>query len=231
MKNNSLKLKQLGVFVLLLVTFAINTTAQYKDFTIGPKGDTLNIVDSKGLKQGKWVNSVPEIRGEPGYEEEGFYKNNQKTGPWRRYNSTGDIIAIENFKNGGKHGIQEYFSFLGNIQRHEEWKGYDPDAPFDTIPVYGQGNNEVIDYKIVRSNQYSVEHGEWRYYDAGGRLTKLENYDRGQLLKDAPKQTPVATATPDKPKEKVKTKEILEYEKKYSKKKRAQMERDGRTSL
>ena len=44
-------------------------------------------------------------------------------------------------------------------------------------------------------------------------------------------QKETVTTDPAKPKEKVKTKEILEYEKKYSKKKRAHMEREGKTSL
>ena len=41
---------------------------QLKDYTIGPKGDTLNGVDQQGQKQGKWVNHFDEVRGEPGYE-------------------------------------------------------------------------------------------------------------------------------------------------------------------
>jgi hypothetical protein len=42
---------------------------------------------------------------------------------------------------------------------------------------------------------------------------------------------PVAKAAETEPKEKVKTKEILEYEKKYSKKKRKRLERVGQTGL
>jgi antitoxin component YwqK of YwqJK toxin-antitoxin module len=183
----------------------------------------------KGMKQGKWVNTVPEIRGEPGYEEEGYYKDDKKTGTWRKYNENGDLIAIENYKFGGKHGTQDYFSFLGAIERHEEWKGYNPDAPYDTIPVYGEGNNEIIEYKLVKAEQYSVPHGEWKYFNPTGHVIKTERYDRGQLIKDAP--PPVAENKPAQPKEKVKTKEILEYEKKYSKKKRNQMERVGKTAL
>ncbi len=232
MKESLLKIHQLGLIIPLLFLFVINGTAQYKSFTLSPKGDTLNVIDKKGLKQGKWVNTVGEIRSEPGYDEEGFFKDDKKTGTWRRYNSNGDIIAVENYRFGGKDGPQQYFSFLGNLEREEEWRGYNPDAPYDTIAVYGQGNNEIIDYKIVKAEQYSVEHGEWKFYDAGGRLTKSERYDRGHLLKDdAPKNTVPVSAAADKPKEKVKTKEILEYEKKYSKKKRAQMERDGKTVL
>ena len=225
-----LKIRQLSLISLLILLFVVNGNAQYKDFSLSPKGDTLNIIDKKGLKQGKWANSIPEIRGEPAYEEEGNYKDDKKTGPWRKYNATGDLIAMENYLFGGKHGIQQYFTFLGAIEREEEWRGYNPDAPYDTIPVYGQGNNEIIDYKIVKAEQYSVPHGEWKFYEPTGHITKIERYDRGFPIKDAVKKE-TAAAEPAKTKEKVKTKEILEYEKKYSKKKRAHMERVGKTSL
>ena len=233
MKNTVNKIIPFLFTMAAIVCFDLTAAAQYKAFKLSPKGDTLNAVDKKDLKQGKWVVTVAELRGEPGYEEEGYYKDDKKTGPWRKYNSTGDILAIENYKAGGKEGVQEYFSFLGDLLRHEEWKGYNPDAPFDTIAVYGQGNNEVASYKIVKAQQYSVPHGEWKYYAPGEKFIKMETYDHGRLLKNPDdKTTGVATKTAEeKPEEKVKTKEILEYEKKYSKKKRKAMERDGKTAL
>jgi hypothetical protein len=232
MKSSFLKIRQLVLIIPMLFFFLIDGIGQYKEFSLSPKGDTLNAIDNKGLKQGKWVNSVGEVRGEPGYEEEGAYKNDKKTGAWRKYNSTGDIIASEYYRFGGKDGVQQYFSFLGNLERQEEWRGYNPDAPYDTIAIYGSGNNEVIDYKIVKAEQYSVPHGEWKYFDAGGRLMKIERFDRGAPIKDEVKKTaaPVAVEA-NKSKERVKTKEIMEYEKKYSKKKRQHMEREGKTSL
>jgi hypothetical protein len=234
MLHKYIKFVQQGFALIVLVLLGLNTSAQYKSFKLSPKGDTLNIVDKNNLKQGKWVSTVAELRGEPGYDEEGYYKDDKKTGPWRKYNSTGDILAIENYKFGGKDGVQEYFTFLGDLEKHEEWKGYNPDAPYDTIPVYGQGNNEITNYKIVKAEQYSVPNGEWKYYAAGGRLIKIEKYDRGHLLKNTDDNNTAVTTTAkaeEKPTEKVKTKEILEYEKKYSKKKRKQMERDGQTGL
>jgi hypothetical protein len=233
MENQFLKIRQLSLIPALLFFFVMDGSAQYKDYSLSPKGDTLNAIDKKDLKQGKWVITVGEIRGEPGYEEEGTYKDGKKEGAWRRYNTTGDIIAIENYRFGGKDGLQEYFSFLGDVQRQEEWRGYNPDAPYDTIPVYGTGSNEILSYKIVKAEQYSVPHGEWKYFDAGGRLTKFEKYDRGQLLKNnGDNTTAIVTKKEDvAPKEKVKTKEILEYEKKYSQKKRKKLERDGQTGL
>ena len=232
MKNIQYKIIRFACFTVVLFTVGFNASAQYKSFLMSVKGDTINIVDKKNLKQGKWVVTVAELRGEPGYEEEGYYKDDKKIGPWRKYSATGDILAIENYKFGGKDGVQEYFSFLGDLLRHEEWKGYNPDAPYDTIPVYGQGNNEVASYKIVQAEQYSVPHGEWKYYASGEKFIKMETYDHGRLLKNADdKSTAVTKPAAANPDEKVKTKEILEYEKKYSKKKKKSMERDGRTAL
>ncbi len=222
-----------SVLLLLFLITGLSSFAQYKSFTLSPNGDTLNAVDKKNLKQGKWVVTVAELRGEPGYEEEGFFKDDKKTGPWRRYNTAGDILALENYRLGGKDGIQEYFTFLGDLQRHEEWKGFNPDAPYDTIPIYGQGNNDITSYKVVKAEQYSVQNGEWKYYAPGGKIIKVEKYDHGRLLKNADDAQPAtaAVAETDKAGDKPKTKEILEYEKKYSKKKRKQMERDGKTGL
>ena len=179
------------------------------------------------MKQGKWVIHVEPLRGEPGYEEEGIFKNNNKEGIWRKYSLQGDIIAVELYKRGGKDGIQQYYTYLGDLIREESWRGYDPDAPYDTIAVYGEGNNEIIEYKIVKAEQYSVKHGEWKYYDAGsGRLVKVEKYERGHLETPNDNKKTVA-APPAKKKEVEKTPEMLEWEKKNKGKKN--VVRDGRT--
>ena len=222
-------LKLLMLLVLLLVGFT--ALPQNKSFILSPKGDTLNKVDKNNLKQGKWVISMPELRGEPGYDEEGFYKDDKKNGSWRKYNVTGDILAVENYRIGGKEGVQEYFTYLGDLERHEEWKGYNPDAPYDTIAVYGEGNNIVSKYKLVKAEQYSIPNGEWKYYAPGGKLIKFETYDHGRLLKNNEAAKVVVATTDEKPKAAGKTKEILEYEKKYSKNKRKKLERDGKTGL
>lgn len=221
------------LFFCFLLVIGNGALAQYKEFKLSADGDTLNAIDKKGLKQGKWVVSYPELRGNPGYDEEGVYKDDKKEGVWRQYTAQGDLLAMENYKFGGKDGIQQYYSFLGSLEREEEWHAYNPDAPYDTIPIYGTSSNEVIEYKIIKAKQYSVPHGEWRYYSNDGRLAKAEKYDRGRLLTDdeVKKDEPVAATVKEKPKEKTKPQEVLDYEKKYSKKKREHMEREGKTGL
>ena len=223
-----LKIRQLLILTIIQFLFLMNGMAQYKTFTISAEGDTLNAIDSKGMKQGKWVIHVEPLRGEPGYEEEGIYKNNNKEGIWRNYSLVGDIIAVEFYKLGGKDGIQQYYTYLGDLIREESWRGYDPEAPYDTIAVYGEGNNEIIDYKIVKADQYSVKHGEWKYFDPGsGRLIKVERYERGHL--EAPTENKKTVIAPvEKKKEVEKTTEMLEWEKKNKGKKK--VVRDGRTT-
>lgn len=223
-----LKIRQLFVLGALLFLFFINGNAQRKSFQLTETGDTINIVDKDGKKQGKWVTRIEEVRGEPGYEEEGIYKNDNKEGVWRLYNLTGDLIAVENYKLGGKDGVQQYYTYLGDLYREERWRAYNPDAPYDTIPIYGTGSNEIVDYKIVKAEQYSVKHGEWKYFDpASGRLTKIEKYDRGLLEKPNTPAQPATTNSNVEKKKPEKTPQMLEWEKKNKGKKNAL--RDGRT--
>jgi hypothetical protein len=74
---------------MMLMAFSLLSVAQYKEYKISPKGDTINAITKDGQKVGKWVIEVPEIRGEPGYVEEGIYRKGVKDGYFRRYSYTG----------------------------------------------------------------------------------------------------------------------------------------------
>lgn len=201
-------------------------TAQYKSFALSQTGDTINRVDKKDLKQGKWVINVPELRGEPGYVETGYYKNGKKEGTWKIYNKTEDLLAMEQYLFGGKDGIQQYFTRFGALVREENWKGYNPDAPYDTIPIYGTGSNEILDFKIVKAEQYSVKNGEWKFYEAStGKLLRTEHWERGAPVKEAPKEVVVDDAR----KKLIKPLEVLEFEKLNSHKKKVKL-REGATT-
>jgi hypothetical protein len=49
------------------------------------------------MRQGKWVIHVDPLR-RTGYEEEACFIDDAKEGVWRRYNLTGDILAVENYR-------------------------------------------------------------------------------------------------------------------------------------
>ncbi len=219
------------IVVLLVFSAVLNAGAQYKSYKISAKGDTINKIDNKGVKQGKFVLRTEELRGEPGFEEEGIYKSGKKEGIWRRYNLQGDPVGFETYLHGGKDGLQQYYSPLGELLREENWRAYNPNAPYDTIAIYGTGNNEIVDYKIVKAEQYSIKQGMWRYYEpVTGRLLKMEEWDRNNLvLPNSPKKEVVGSSLKTIKKEVAKTQEMLEWEKKNKGKKH--VVRNGQTGL
>ena len=121
--------------LILTVLISLSSYSQCKNYIIGIKGDTLNCVDQTDLKQGKWVVRYDEVRGEPGYEEEGQYIDGKKEGIWRKYNLQGDLLAIESFKWNFKNGISQYFTPNGELIREESWRAVDPLNPYDTVEV------------------------------------------------------------------------------------------------
>jgi len=217
-----------SISLLLMLAFGTGPlVAQYKEYRLNPKGDTINAVDKEGLRVGKWVTETAELRGEPGFVEEGLYKKGQKEGFWRRYSTQGDLLSVEHYLAGGKDGLQQYFNYLGALEREENWRGYNPEDPYDTIPVYGTGSGEIIDFKIVKAEPYSVKDGEWRYFDPGtGRVVRTEQWSRNNLVNPqaAKAKTPPKYVKPDKVE---KTAEMQAWELKHRGKKYT----EGRTSL
>ncbi len=221
--------KSLLVFAITCISLA--ASAQYKSFKISENRDTINRIDQKGLKQGKWVIHTNAMRGEEGWEEEGMYKNDMKEGIFRRYTLMGDPIGFETWLHGGKDGPQQYYSPLGDLLREESWKGYNPDSPYDTIPIYGTGNGEILSYKYVKAEPYSVKQGTWKYYEGGtGKLIKTEEWFLNNLVVPKTPEQKAVAATLDGVKKVVqKTPEMLEWEKKNKGKKGAI--RNGQTGL
>jgi hypothetical protein len=146
MVSNCIKQYQIAFFVLFIFCSDISF-GQYQSFKLNAKGDTINAINSAGQKIGKWVIEVGPLRGEEGYVEEGLYKKGEKHGYWRKYSTIGDLLAVEHYILGGKDGLQQYYNYLGALEREENWRGYNQDAPYDTVAIYGTGSNEIIDYK------------------------------------------------------------------------------------
>jgi hypothetical protein len=210
----------------LLLLISLNGYSQLKDYIIGVKGDTLNGVDSKSFKQGKWVNRVDEIRGEPGYEEEGEYKNNRKEGVWRVYNLDGDLIGLENYKWGNKDGDCQYFDKSGALIREESWKAMNPDKAYDTLEVEDVDHLDHYKTVIVKNNGVAIKHGAWKFYDpATGFIMRTDTYTLGKL--EHP-QTGTTDSAATASKLLVKPKEVQDFEKKNAGKKKIKV-RDGQT--
>lgn len=217
----------------LFILFSTGLAAQYKSFRISTvTGDTLDRIDLKGQKQGKWLVRVAPLRGEPGYEEEGVFLNNRKEGTWRRFNLMGDPLAIENYKWGNKHGLSRYFTINGP-EHDENWRAVSPDKAYDTIDVADPKFPDKIERVVVKNEGVSLKHGTWKYYyPPTGGLVKTENYFLDKLVEPGSEDDPAKGLTKvandtAKPKAPVKPKAVLDFEKKTNGKKKAV--RDGRT--
>jgi hypothetical protein len=120
--------------------------------------------------------------------------------------------------------------------REEMWKAVDPQNPYDTIDV--QDVNEPTKFVKVRIKLEgtTLRHGTWKYYDQQtGALVKVEEWYLNKIKDPNEKKTTTAAtdnkASSDSTKPaptKVKPKEVQDFEKKNSGKKKIKV-RDGST--
>lgn len=222
------------LFSLLLIGF--QSYSQCKTYKLNRNGDTINCTDTKDLRQGKWVVKVDGVRGEPGYEEEGIFKDNKKEGIWRVYTTMGDLFGVEKYHWGNKDGISQYFNISGLV-REESWKAVNPDNPYDTIEVPDPIDPYKVEMKVVKIEGSAVKHGNWKYYESGtGALVKTETYFLDKLEDPykklmqgtADQASTDSSAIVKKPVVKAKPPAVLEFEKKNSGKKKVKVI-DGRT--
>ena len=230
------------LIVILFMLISMSGVAQWKSYVLSVKGDTLNRVDKKGNKQGPWSVHVDNLRGERGYEEEGYYENDLKEGTWKKFSLEGVKIAEENYSWGKLNGKSQYFTFNGGLLREESWRAMDPARKFDTVAVYDvKDASKIISWVTVKNEGFAVKHGRWVYYDPReGRIEETENYwmnklqtGEGNMIDDADIK-PIAISTgkikSDTTGKKTlsKPQAIMDYEKKNSGKKKIKS-RDGAT--
>ncbi|MEP6700641.1 MAG: hypothetical protein ABJA85_04975 [Bacteroidota bacterium] len=230
------------LIVLLFLFISINGLGQWKSFVLSVKGDTLNRVDMKGKKQGPWSVHVDELRGERGYEEEGYFDNDQKTGTWKKYSLEGVKIAEENYSWGKLNGKQQYYTYNGGLLREESWRAIDPKMAFDTVAVYDlKDPTKEIDRVVVKNEGVALKHGRWTYYEPReGSVEATEMYvmnklqaDNGDMMNDdeiRPIGISSGKSKSDTSGKKIVTKPqaVMDYEKKNSGKKKVKT-RDGQT--
>jgi hypothetical protein len=170
----------------------------------------------KGQKQGRWVNHFDEVRGEPGYEEEGVYRNDRKEGLWRLYSLPGDLIGVEYYKWGLKNGVCQYFGMNGTLLREESWRALNPDKQYDTLQIEDVDHLDHYKTVVVKNEGAAIKDGVWKFYDPmTGMINREETYTLGKLEHPAG----AGSATAVQPKTVAKPKEVLEFEKKVGKKK------------
>lgn len=210
--------------LILSVLFSASGFAQWKDYKLNANGDTLNRIDMKDRKQGPWINRYETVRGEPGYEEEGWYRYNRKWGEWRLFSLQGDLVGVEYYKWDMKDSICRYYNKHGELKLEQSWLAINPDKLYDTILVEDLDKLDSYNTVVVKNEGASLKHGVWKYYDSEtGALIRTERYQFGKMENEK-----ATVAAPAEKKAVPKPKEVLEFEKKNSGKKKVKY-RDGST--
>ena len=163
-KNNNPNLEQLLVEGLEL---EIENKRLYNN---GAPHETL---DESGRRQGKCV-----FYYENGNKKwEGIYKDDVLGGELKQYEESGDILSIENFKDGDLQGKFEYFQKgklreVGNMldnKKHGEVRAY---WPFFLFPV-GKKLKRIENFKN------DIANGEFTEFHANGELLSKVQMDSG----------------------------------------------------
>lgn len=89
-------------------------------------GDTINLIDVNGKKQGKWIlmgKHKPGTCYKPDQKiEEGKYQDNRKTGAWMEFYCNGNMKNKITFTNGRPDGYAIMYHENGKISEEGNWK-------------------------------------------------------------------------------------------------------------
>jgi len=148
---------KLSFLLVLLLTASVAFSQVVKD--------SINQVDSKGLKQGKWEEKLT-----PG-STKGVYVNDKKEGVWVSYGANGNLSKIENFSEGLHDGITVEIDQRGYLLSETY---YENDLPEGVAKRYFYGSNpaSIITYhKGKKNGAYKVY-----YENSAGKLMEESNY-------------------------------------------------------
>ena len=182
LNSDNMKLKSFTI-IIISTLFIINIFGQKENI------NKVNQFNNKGQKTGLWVDSSGS------FIIEKYYKNDILSGIYIEYYTTGKLSIFWEYKNGLRCGTWFYFDNNGylimlfkdfsknnySIINEGDGKKYIPDYKCYTITYYPNGNiqNEgtlLWSEGEAPESDFSVEYGEWKYYDENGKLIKTRNF-------------------------------------------------------
>lgn len=139
--------------ILLIIFCYINAFSQTSSLN-----DSINRTDSKGLKQGKWIEYFESKK----IKSEAIYKDNQLNGLRISYYLNGKLETQLHFVDGKKHGTCKFFHENGKIKDfyimdndNTLWHAaYDKNGMIESEDIY---KNSLPDISIVYKNGVFLE--------------------------------------------------------------------------
>ena len=150
-------------------------------YEILENGDTINRLDQRNQKTGKWLIVNKGGYGEDDFMELGYYQENTKSGIWKTYTMDGVIISQENFKQGNKSGEAKYYD-EGHLYCVGNYLALRAKYDYDTIMVEDPLTNKEKPV-VIKTDVGSVRHGFWTYYDPPSKYVKrVVEYQADEII-------------------------------------------------
>jgi hypothetical protein len=153
----------------------------YNSFQLSNSGDTINIVDCKGKKQGYWVEQIPHGDFvEMPERAVGSYVNGTRVGQWVVYNGvqlSSSIQYASNYQDGEARFYED-----GKLACIGYYKAVHSTTGFDTFAVYNPrtGADTTV---AVRASAGLLKNGLWSFYNtATGKVAFTREYWLDELL-------------------------------------------------
>lgn len=165
------------MLLLLCGMMILSATGSAQSFDV-ESGDTINLRDANGEKQGTWkiYNTDGKYRG---YEvgqlvEEGQYRNSKKTGVWTKYYPNGNKKHELTFADNVANGYAKIYYRSGQLQEEGIWKGNRWSGQYK---YYFENGNLKYDWSY---NSSGKREGEQRYFHENGVLMYLGEWKQGK---------------------------------------------------
>jgi antitoxin component YwqK of YwqJK toxin-antitoxin module len=146
--------------------------------------DKINQFNDKGQKDGFWKEANGNIKMEL------YYTNGKKSGIFKSFSQTGNLLAIGEYNNDEISGTWYYFGDCGHlmmVQKDFEKNDYaiplehhaQGVAPYKcySIEFYPNGMKKSEGVFLWNDNpesDFTFEYGKWKYYDETGKLIKTK---------------------------------------------------------
>ena len=176
-------------YIIIAVFFSSISVAQSYEVI---DGDTINVVDANGLKQGFW-RIFGRMKKLPGYQpdqvvEEGNYKDSKKQGIWKRFFPNGKVKDEIEYVNNRPNGYYRTYYENGQVQEEGVWQRNRNVGQFKRYYENGQvaqefnfnetGKRDGKQVYYYENGQVMIE-GEWAAGKESGEI--VEYYENGDI--------------------------------------------------
>jgi antitoxin component YwqK of YwqJK toxin-antitoxin module len=202
------------IITLLFFFFISSLSLNAQTFELGANGDTINVTDASGQRQGYWRIKNAE-KNLPGYEpeqvvEEGKYINGKKEGVWKQYFPNDKLKSEITYVNNIPNGYSKFYYKNGNISEEGIWKINKWDGSYK---YYYENGQIAYDWNFLNGKRegkqkYYYENGQVHYdgewsggqengvlkeYSEDGQLMAEKVYNKGRIDTLSSKYYEVAT--------------------------------------